>query len=128
MQNLLKNSLRKLYLVRNYFYKCSYILILILLREDELKYVLVIDVEIDRMELSTQLPNNEYITNTTLPECNREAINVNDIYNIYDIIPENKLENLYNNVKEILNNNSNTLEEYVCFKNYYFFNIINFIK
>ncbi|XP_003698360.1 uncharacterized protein LOC100870363 isoform X1 [Apis florea] len=71
----------------------------------------VSNVEIDRMELSTQLPNNEYITNITLPECNREATNVNDVYNIYDIIPENKLENLYNNVKEILNNNSNTLEE-----------------
>lgn len=97
-----------------------------------MKYVFVIDVEIDRMELSTQLPNNEYITNITLPECNREATNVNDVYNIYDIIPENKLENLYNNVKKILNNNSNTLEEYVCFKNiiqYHFFNIvINFIK
>ncbi|PBC25428.1 uncharacterized protein LOC107993276 isoform X1 [Apis cerana] len=71
----------------------------------------VSNVEINRMELSTQLPNNEYITNTTLPECNRKATNVNDIYNIYDIVPENKLENLYNNVKEILNNNSNTLEE-----------------
>ncbi|XP_043788236.1 uncharacterized protein LOC122712538 isoform X1 [Apis laboriosa] len=71
----------------------------------------VSNVEIDRMELSTQLSNNEYITNTTLPECNREATNVNDIYNIYDIVSENKLENLYNNVKEILNNNSNTLEE-----------------
>lgn len=107
--------------MRNYFYKRSYILILILLREDDLKYVFVTDVEINRMELSTQLPNNEYITNTTLPECNRKATNVNDIYNIYDIVPENKLENLYNNVKEILNNNSNTLEEYVCFKNYHFF-------
>ncbi|XP_006572264.1 uncharacterized protein LOC551240 isoform X2 [Apis mellifera] len=71
----------------------------------------VSNVKINKMELSTQLPNNEYITNTTLPECNRKATNVNDIYNIYDIVPENKLENLYNNVKEILNNNSNTLEE-----------------
>ena len=42
----------------------------------------VSNVEIDRMDLSIQLPDNEYITNTILPECNRDATNVNDVYNI----------------------------------------------
>ncbi|XP_017762089.1 PREDICTED: DNA-directed RNA polymerase I subunit RPA49-like [Eufriesea mexicana] len=70
----------------------------------------VSSVEIDRMELSTQLSDNEYITNTTLPDCNRGATNVNDVYSIYDIVPESKLETLYNNVTEILNEHPSSSE------------------
>ncbi|OAD53885.1 hypothetical protein WN48_08859, partial [Eufriesea mexicana] len=73
----------------------------------------VSSVEIDRMELSTQLSDNEYITNTTLPDCNRGATNVNDVYSIYDIVPESKLETLYNNVTEILNEHPSSSERYV---------------
>ncbi|XP_076753590.1 uncharacterized protein LOC143425032 [Xylocopa sonorina] len=70
----------------------------------------VSNVEIDRMELSTEVPDSEYITNTTLPGCNRDALSPSDVYNIYDIIPENKLETLYNKVTEILNDNSISIE------------------
>ncbi|CAK9831712.1 hypothetical protein ANTRET_LOCUS8658 [Anthophora retusa] len=68
------------------------------------------NVEIDRVELSTQLPENEYITNTTLPECNRDATNPNDVYNIYDIIPKNKLQALDDYATKILNDESSSLE------------------
>ncbi|XP_003399797.1 uncharacterized protein LOC100645462 [Bombus terrestris] len=71
----------------------------------------VSNVEIDRMDLSIQLPDNEYITNTILPECNRDATNVNDVYNIFDIVPKSKLESLYNSVTEILNGDSNNKQE-----------------
>ncbi|XP_076643300.1 DNA-directed RNA polymerase I subunit RPA49 [Halictus rubicundus] len=70
----------------------------------------VINVEIDRTDLSIQLPDNDYITNTALPECNREANNVKDVYNIYDIIPQAKLETLYDAASEVLNEDSNSLE------------------
>ncbi|XP_054002469.1 uncharacterized protein LOC128889115 [Hylaeus anthracinus] len=70
----------------------------------------VSNVEIDRTDLSIQLPDNEFITNTALPECNRDATNVKDVYNVYDIIPENKLENLYEKATEILNEDSSSLE------------------
>ncbi|XP_076247779.1 DNA-directed RNA polymerase I subunit RPA49 [Calliopsis andreniformis] len=70
----------------------------------------VSNVEIDRMDLSIQLPENEYITNTALPECNRDATNVNDVYNIYDIIPENKLQALYDTATEILSEENDSTE------------------
>lgn len=82
----------------------------------ELKFILITDVEIDRMDLSVQLTDNEYITNTTLPECNRDATSVNDVYNIFDIVPKSKLESLYDSVTEILNGNSNNKQEYVYFE------------
>lgn len=59
------------------------------------------------------MPDDEYIANTTLPECNRDATNVNDVYSIYDIVPESKLETLYNNVTQILNDHPSSLEKYV---------------
>ncbi|KAK1128821.1 hypothetical protein K0M31_019965 [Melipona bicolor] len=70
----------------------------------------VSNVEIDRMELSAQLPDNRCITNT-LPDCNRNATDVNDVYNMYDIVPETKLETLYDNAAEILNDSSNGKEK-----------------
>ncbi|XP_076162805.1 uncharacterized protein LOC143144363 [Ptiloglossa arizonensis] len=70
----------------------------------------VSNVEIDRTDLSMQLPDNEFIMNTALPECNRDAINVKNVYNIYDIIPQDKLETLYKKVSEILNEDSSSLE------------------
>ncbi|KZC10710.1 hypothetical protein WN55_02196, partial [Dufourea novaeangliae] len=86
----------------------------------------VSNVEIDRMDLSTQLPDNDYITNTALPECNRDATNVKDVYNVYDIIPQNMLETLYDKATEILNKDSSSLEGYVCFffKVIYFFSLL----
>ncbi|EFN84477.1 uncharacterized protein LOC105183234 [Harpegnathos saltator] len=64
----------------------------------------VSNIEVNRVDLSTELPN-EYITNTNLPSCNREATNVKDVYNIYDIIPKSKLETLYDQAMEILKGN-----------------------
>lgn len=96
---------------------------LILLRI-KLKFIFITDVEIDRMDLSIQLPDNEYITNTTLPECNRDATSVNDVYNIFDIVPKSKLESLYDSVTEILNGNSNNKQEYVYFEKLLSFFII----
>ncbi|XP_014479544.1 PREDICTED: uncharacterized protein LOC106746914 [Dinoponera quadriceps] len=60
----------------------------------------VSNIEVDRVDLSTKLPD-EYITNTNLPKCNREATNVKDVYNIYDIIPKSKVETLYDHAVEI---------------------------
>ncbi|CAK9815718.1 DNA-directed RNA polymerase I subunit RPA49 [Anthophora quadrimaculata] len=77
----------------------------------------VANVEIDRVELSTQLPDNEYITNTTLPECNRDATSPNDVYDIYDIIPKSKLEALNDYATKILNDESSSLERSTQFFN-----------
>ncbi|XP_015432750.1 PREDICTED: DNA-directed RNA polymerase I subunit RPA49-like [Dufourea novaeangliae] len=84
----------------------------------------VSNVEIDRMDLSTQLPDNDYITNTALPECNRDATNVKDVYNVYDIIPQNMLETLYDKATEILNKDSSSLEG----KTKFFSRTLKFIK
>ncbi|KAG5343629.1 RPA49 polymerase, partial [Acromyrmex charruanus] len=54
----------------------------------------VSNVEINRIDLSSQLPNDDCL-NAILPVCNRNASNVKDVYNIYDIIPKSKLEMLY---------------------------------
>lgn len=68
--------------------------------------VAVAGVDIDRMDLSMQLPDSEFITNTSLPGCNRDATNVADVYNVYDIIPESKLETMYEKATEMLNDES----------------------
>ncbi|XP_043249366.1 uncharacterized protein LOC122395659 [Colletes gigas] len=70
----------------------------------------VSNVDIDRTDLSVQLLDNEFIMNKALPECNRSATSVNDVYNAYDIIPENKLETLYERAAEILNDDTISLE------------------
>ncbi|XP_076618974.1 uncharacterized protein LOC143340649 [Colletes latitarsis] len=70
----------------------------------------VSNVDIDRTDLSIQLPDNELIMNKALPECNRSATSVNDVYNAYDIIPENKLETLYERAAEIFNDDTISLE------------------
>lgn len=62
-----------------------------------------LEVEIDRLDLSAQLPANEHMTNISLPTCNRDATNVKDVYNVYEIIPRSKLETLYDHAQEILN-------------------------
>lgn len=61
------------------------------------------DVEIDRLDLSTQLQTDDGISSVMLPTCNRDATNVKDVYNVYDIIPRSKLEMLYDHAMEILN-------------------------
>ncbi|KAH0945216.1 hypothetical protein HN011_011714 [Eciton burchellii] len=63
----------------------------------------VLNVEINKSDLSTQLSTTESVINSFLPTCNRSASNVKDVYNIYDIIPKSKLETLYEHVVEILN-------------------------
>ncbi|XP_012231582.2 uncharacterized protein Polr1E [Linepithema humile] len=62
----------------------------------------VSNIEIDRLELSTQLQTDEIIHNSILPACNRNASNVKDVYNVYDIIPKSKVETLYEHAKEVL--------------------------
>jgi len=63
----------------------------------------VSNVEIDRLDLSTQLQDEDCISNAILPVCNRNASNVKDVYNVYDIIPKSKLETLYEHAMEVLN-------------------------
>ncbi|KAL6264944.1 hypothetical protein P5V15_005040 [Pogonomyrmex californicus] len=63
----------------------------------------VSNVEIDRLDLSTQLQSEECTSSEILPTCNRNANNVKDVYNIYDIIPKSKLETLYEHAMEVLN-------------------------
>lgn len=65
----------------------------------------VSNVEIDRLDLSIQLQTDDSISNIILPPCNREASNVKDVYNVYDIIPRSKLEMLYEHAMEVLNGN-----------------------
>ncbi|XP_029178180.1 uncharacterized protein LOC114945974 [Nylanderia fulva] len=62
----------------------------------------VSNVEIDRLDLSVQLQTDDCIS-TILPTCNRDASNVKDVYNVYDIIPRSKLEMLYEHAMKILN-------------------------
>lgn len=61
---------------------------------------LLADIEINRLDLSNQLPDDDCL-NAILPACNRNASNVKDIYNVYDIIPRNKLEMLYEHAMKI---------------------------
>ncbi|XP_011708126.1 PREDICTED: uncharacterized protein LOC105462910 [Wasmannia auropunctata] len=63
----------------------------------------VSNVEIDRLDLSNQLQAEDCISNTILPACNRNASNVKDVYNVYDIIPKSKLETLHEHAMEALN-------------------------
>ena len=70
----------------------------------------VSNVEVDRADLSMQLPENEYITNTALPHCNRDATNVTDVYNAFDIVPESTLKTLYERAAELMNSDVNDFE------------------
>lgn len=70
------------------------------------------DVEIDRLDLSTQLQAEDCMSSTILPACNRNASNVKDVYNVYDIIPKSKLETLYEHAMETLNGD---VEGYLTF-------------
>lgn len=70
----------------------------------------VSNVEVDRGELTIDLSENDDITNTALPPCNRDATNAADVYNVHDIIPEDKLETLYPKAKEILDHDYSEFE------------------
>ncbi|KAI4500073.1 hypothetical protein M0802_004943 [Mischocyttarus mexicanus] len=61
----------------------------------------VSNIEINNEDLETVTANN-IITNIDIPHCNRDATNVQDVYNLNDIIPENKLETLYKAAAEII--------------------------
>ncbi|XP_043667245.1 uncharacterized protein LOC122628737 isoform X3 [Vespula pensylvanica] len=63
----------------------------------------VSNIEINKEDLETQIVDNDYVTNIHLPQCNRDATNIKDVYNINDIIPENKLETLNETAKETIN-------------------------
>lgn len=60
----------------------------------------------------TQIETEDSILSGILPTCNRNASNVKDVYNVYDIIPRSKLETLYEHAKEVLNGD---LEGYLIF-------------
>lgn len=62
--------------------------------------------------MSIQLPTDEVIQSSILPTCNRNASNVKDVYNVYDIIPKSKLETLYEHAKEVL---EGAMEGYLYF-------------
>ncbi|CAL1684730.1 unnamed protein product [Lasius platythorax] len=81
----------------------------------------VSNVEIDRLDLTIQSQTDDCISNTILPTCNRDASNVKDVYNVYDIIPRSKLEMLYEHAMKVLNED---LEE----KNTFFKHTLKFIK
>lgn len=70
----------------------------------------VSNVEVDRGELTIDLSENDDITNTALPPCNKDATNAADVYNVHDIIPEDKLETLYPKAKEILDHDYSEFE------------------
>lgn len=66
-------------------------------------FILIVDIEINKEDLETQITDNDSITNMHLPHCNRDATNVKEVYNINDIIPETKLETLKEAAKETMN-------------------------
>lgn len=73
------------------------------------------NVKIDRLDLTVQ--TDDCISNTISSICNRDATNVKDVYNVYDIIPRSKLEMLYEHAMEILNGNVNGEGKSTFFKN-----------
>lgn len=70
----------------------------------------VSNVEVDRSDLSVELTESDNVLNTALPPCNRDATIVTDVYNAYDIIPEEILETLYTKAKEILDDEDSVFE------------------
>lgn len=82
-----------------------------------------LDIEIDRLDLSAQLQVEDCISNTIVPACNRDASNVKDVYNVYDIIPKSKLETLYEHAMEVLNGDvEGYLTSFISVNVYVFFN------
>ncbi|XP_046435020.1 uncharacterized protein LOC124186923 [Neodiprion fabricii] len=63
----------------------------------------VSNISIERTDLSLPSLHDESVANTNLPECNRNASDVQDVYNINDIVPLAKLETLYDAAKTVLN-------------------------
>ncbi|XP_015176579.1 PREDICTED: DNA-directed RNA polymerase I subunit RPA49-like isoform X2 [Polistes dominula] len=53
----------------------------------------VANIKIDKEDLKTPT-TDEIITDIHIPPCNRDACNVEDVYNLNDIVPENILETL----------------------------------
>ncbi|XP_066581173.1 uncharacterized protein Polr1E [Prorops nasuta] len=60
------------------------------------------NIDVKRVDLSISLPVDEYITNTTLPTCNRDAQELTEVYNPNEIVPEEKLNTLYDAAKQAL--------------------------
>lgn len=59
------------------------------------------------------MPNTS--SDNSIPPCNRDAATVEDVYNVHDIIPADKLEHLSEKADELVNS---SLEKY------YFYNYI----
>ncbi|XP_034940522.1 DNA-directed RNA polymerase I subunit RPA49-like [Chelonus insularis] len=68
------------------------------------------NVQINKRDL-TQKINNQISNN--IPPCNRDAQSPTDVYNLYDIIPEEKLKLIIDKVGEISVNNSERSRFYV---------------
>ncbi|XP_015609823.1 uncharacterized protein LOC107274802 [Cephus cinctus] len=65
----------------------------------------VSNVEIDKADLTLPSVNDESIGNTNVPTCNRNASTESEIYNPYEIVPESKLETLYEAATDVLESN-----------------------
>ena len=61
----------------------------------------LLDVQIDRGELDTK-SMEEDSTSNNLPICNRNADVVEDVYNLYDIVPKEILQTLCEKIDEII--------------------------
>ncbi|XP_043276113.1 DNA-directed RNA polymerase I subunit RPA49-like [Venturia canescens] len=72
----------------------------------------VADIEIDRADLSVKSVDNDSSTNDQLPPCNREALNPKDVYNVYDIVPEDVLQSVYDKIDEIIESNTEGKSEF----------------
>ncbi|KAI4494840.1 hypothetical protein M0804_001041 [Polistes exclamans] len=68
-------------------------------KDDLEKTVSNIEINKEDLEMPTA---DDIITDIHLPPCNRDATNVQDVYNLNDIIPENKLEFLNETAKKII--------------------------
>lgn len=45
--------------------------------------------------MNGSLDTEELLTNSILPPCNREALNIADVYDINDIVPKEVLKDLF---------------------------------
>ncbi|XP_012273278.1 uncharacterized protein LOC105695866 isoform X1 [Orussus abietinus] len=69
-------------------------------------------IEIERNDLSFKLNESSLTGNTSFPEPNREASDVADVYNMYEIVPKATLKTLYSEAKQILEDPGTGRSEY----------------
>lgn len=66
-----------------------------------IQFFIFIEVDIERQDLTLPSLGDESISNINLPPCNRDVSRVEDVYDTNDIVPQTKLETLYDVAESI---------------------------